>query len=151
MDKKSSVRCTDGERQRLPAVVRPLQGTSEPGWRAQRRLKAEADGPHGQDAPLAEAFNGRVRTLENGRQRWGLEGLDAALEGAKRTTPPTPKRLAGAQAAQRMARRVGKAPGGEAHGTVRGWAQHRVARRMTPTRSYETIRDTLKNRAGPPA
>ena len=107
-------------------------------------LKADADGPHWQDAPIAEAFDCRVRTSENVRQRFVLEGLDAALERAKRTTPPTPKLLDGEQEAQIIAMRLGKPPVGYANWTLRLLAEKVVERRITPTISYETIRDTLK-------
>ena len=144
MYKKYIVRLTDCERQILNEVVRKLKGTSEKVRRAQMLLKADADGPHWQDAPIAEAFDCRVRTIENVRQRFVLEGLDAALERAKRQTPPTPKLLDGEQEAQIIAMRLGKPPGGYAHWTVRLLAEKVVERRITPTISYETIRDTLK-------
>jgi hypothetical protein len=93
-------------------VVRKLQGTSEKVRRAEMLLNADADGPHGQDAPIAEAFDCRVRTIDKVRQRFVLEGLDAALERAKRPTPPPPQLLDGEQEAQIMAMRLGKPPGG---------------------------------------
>ena len=91
MYKKYIVRLTDCERQLLGEVVRKLKGTSEKVRRAQVLLKADADGPHGKDAHIAEACDCRVRTIEHVRQRLVVEGLDAALERAKRDTPPTPK------------------------------------------------------------
>ncbi len=140
MYKKYIVRLTDCERQLLNEVVRKLKGTSEKVRRAQILLKADADGPHWQDAPIAEAFDCRVRTIENVRQRFVLEGLDSALERAKRQTPPTPKLLDGEQEAQIIA----MPPVGSANGTLRWLAEKVGERRMTPTISYETIRDTLK-------
>jgi hypothetical protein len=85
------------------------------------------------------------------RPRFVLEGRDAALERAKRPTPPTRQRLDGAQEAQSMAMRLGQPPGGSANGTVRLLAENVVERRLTPTISDETIRDTLKNMGGPTA
>jgi transposase len=144
MYKKYIVRLTDCERQLLGEVVRKLKGTSEKVRRAQVLLKADADGPNWQDAHIAEAFDCRVRTIENVRQRFVVEGLDAALERAKRDTPPTPKLLDGEQEAKIIAMRLGKPPAGYANWTLRLLAEKVVERRMAHSISHETVRQTLK-------
>lgn len=126
MYKKYIVRLTDCERQRLNEVVRKLKGTSEKVRRAQMLLKADADGPHWQDAPIAEAFDCRVRTIENVRQRFVLEGLDAALERAKRTTPPTPKLLDGEQEARKRSQGVNTSRGADIFSLSEGCNAERV-------------------------
>lgn len=144
MYKKYVVRLTECERQILGEVVRKLKGTSEKVRRAQVLLKADADGPNWKDEHIAEAFDCRVRTIEHVRQRLVLEGIEAALDRAKRDTPPTPKLLDGEQEAKIIAMRLGKPPAGYANWTLRLLAEKVVERRITPAISYETIRQTLK-------
>jgi len=73
-----------------------------------------------------------------------VEGLDAALERAKRDTPPTPKLLDGEQEAKSMAMRLGKPPAGYANWTLRLLAEQVVERRIAHAISHETVRQTLK-------
>lgn len=147
MYKKYIVRLTDCERQLLGEVVRKLKGTSEKVRRAQILLKADADGPNWRDARIAEAFDCRVRTIENVRQRFVVEGFDAALERAKRDTPPTPKLLDGEQEAKIIATRLGKPPVGYANWTLRLLAEKVVELQIVDSISHETVRQTLKKTA----
>lgn len=47
------------------------------------------------DSRIAEAFNGRVQTVEILRKRRGTEGVALACEGQKPSEPPAPPKLAG--------------------------------------------------------
>ena len=95
MNKKYIVRLSDSERKACEEVVNKLKGTSQKVRRAQILLKADADGPDWIDSRIAEAFNCRVRTIENLRKRLVTEGFELALGGVKRQTPPTLPKLAG--------------------------------------------------------
>ena len=55
MNKKYPVRLSEEERGVCQEIVKRLKGTSEKGKRAQRLLKADADGPEWSDVKLAEA------------------------------------------------------------------------------------------------
>ena len=57
MHKKYLVRLSEEERGVCQDVIQRLKGTSEKVKRAQMLLKADADGPAGIDARIAEAFS----------------------------------------------------------------------------------------------
>lgn len=144
MLKKYVVRLTDQERGELLEVVKKLKGTSQRVRRAQILLKADADGANWTDRQIAEAYSCRVKTVENVRQRLVERGYDEALNGAKRTQPPTAKLLDGDQEAKIIATRLGTPPKGYANWTLRLLAHKVVELGIAPSVSYETVRRTLK-------
>lgn len=147
MRKKYVVRLTDEERERLSAVVKKLSGTSQKVRRAQILLKADADGPAAwTDRQIADAFGCRTKTVENVRQHLVERGFEQTLDGVKRTTPPTPKRLDGEQEAKVIATRLGPPPPGYANWTLRLLARRVVELSIVGdgSISHETVRRTLK-------
>src|SRR5262249_57386201 len=88
MHKKYVVRLTVSERRVLREVVRKLSGSSAKVRRAQILLKADAAGPNWTDPRIAEAFDCRGQTVENGRQRLRFPGLYCALGPAAPGNPP---------------------------------------------------------------
>ena len=149
MRKKYVVRLTDEERERLAAVIRTLSGTSQKVRRAQILLKADADGPGWTDRQIADAFNCRTRTVENVRQHLVERGFEQTLDGLRRSTPPTPKRLDGEQEAKVIATRLGRPPAGYANWTLRLLARRVVELSIVVVGpiSHETVRRTLKKMA----
>ena len=111
MNKKYIVRLTDEERAVCEATVKNEKGKSEKLRRAVILLKADMDGPGWNDEKISEAVGCRIRTVENVRREFVLEGFEAALVRKKRTTPPTPKLLDGAAEAKLIATAVGEAAG----------------------------------------
>ena len=105
MNKKYTVRLSAEERGVCREIVKRLKGTSEKVKRAQRLLKADADGPAWPAMKIAEAYDCRVQTVETVRKRWVTEGFAGALERTKRSTAPTPHKLDGVAAAQVIAMR----------------------------------------------
>ena len=105
MHKKDTVRLSVAERGVCQEIVQRLKGTSEKVKRAQMRLKADADGPEWSDIKIAEAYDGRVQTVETVRKRWVTEGFAVALERKKRSTAPTPHKLDGIAEAKLIAMR----------------------------------------------
>lgn len=144
MQKKYVVRLTDEERAELTHVIKKRAGTSQKVRRAQILLKADADGPNWTDARIAEAFSCRTKTVEKVRQRLCERGLREALDGAKRTDPPVPKKLDGKREAQVIALRLGTPPAGYANWTLRLLARRVVELGIAPEISHETVRRTLK-------
>jgi hypothetical protein len=144
MQKKYIVRLSDEERDTLEMVIKKLQGSSQKVRRAQRLLKADAEGPNWTDAKIAEAFSCRTKTVENLRQRLVIGGFAVGLTGKTRETPPRPKKLDGEQEAQGIARRLGKPPAGFANWSLRLLANEVVARAIVDAISPETLRKTLK-------
>ena len=147
MRKKYIVRLTEQEREVCWGVIKKLVGTSEKVRRAQILLKADADGPGWTDAKIAEAFSCRTKTVENIRQRFVEHGFEQALERKKPQSPPTNKLLDGKQEAKVIALRLGPAPAGYSHWTLRLLARKVVELAITRSISHETVRQTLKKTA----
>ena len=144
MNKKYIVRLTDEERAVCEATVKKEKGKSEKLRRAVILLKADIDGPGWRDEKISEAVGCRVRTVENVRRQFVLEGFEAALVRKKRTTPPTAKLLDGASEAKLIALRLGKPPAGYGHWTLRLLADQLVELEVVESISPETVRTTLK-------
>jgi hypothetical protein len=140
MNKKYIIRLTDEERAICEATVKNEKGKSEKLRRAVILLKADIDGPGWKDEKISEAVGCRIRTVENVRREFVLEGFEAALVRKKRTTPPTPK-------AKLIALRLGKPPAGYGHWTLRLLADQLVELEIVESISPETVRQTLKKTA----
>ena len=147
MYKKYIVRLSEEERSTCHQVVKKLKGSSQKVRRAQILLKADADGPAWPDAKIAEAFHGRVQTIENLRKRLVTDGFERALEGKERASPPTPPKLDGEMEAKLIAMRLGKPPAGYGHWTLQLLADELVALEVVDSISHETVRKTLKKMA----
>ncbi len=147
MQKKYIVRLSTDERHHLQSVIKTLSGSSQKVRRAQILLKADAEGPNWADRQIAEAFDCRIKTVENLRRRLVEQGFEVALNGVKRRRPPTPKRLDGEQEAQIIAMRLGSPPAGYANWSLRLLARKVVELRIVESVSHETVRQTLKKTA----
>ena len=119
---KCIVRLGEQERRNRTAVIGKLKGSSRKVRRARIPLKADADGPAGTDARIAEAFRCRIQTIENLRQRLVTESFEVALNGRKRRKPPTPPLPAGKGEVKLIAMRLGKPPAGYGR-----WTPHLLA------------------------
>lgn len=144
MQKKYIVRLSRMERNTLLELVKKLKGSSQKVRRAQILLKADVKGSSWTDSHIAEAFGCRRQTVEMIRQRFVECGFQETLEGKKRATPPTQKRLDGEQEAKVIATRLGPPPKGYAHWTLRLLACKVVELEVVEAISYETVRRTLK-------
>ena len=128
-------------------MVKKLKGSSQKVRRAQILLKADIEGSNWTDQRIAEAFNCRTKTVENVRRRLVENGFEATLNGAKRSTSPTTKRLDGEQEAQVIAMRLGTPPKGYANWSLRLLARKVVELEIVASVSHETVRQTLKKTA----
>ncbi len=144
MNKKYIVRLSAKERRVLAEVVKKLSGSSQQVRRAQMLLKADVAGPAWTDLRIAEAFDSRTRTIEKLRERFVTAGFEQTLQGKTRETPATEKILDGKQEAQVIAVRLGTAPKGYAHWTLRLLSRKVVELEIVESISYETVRRTLK-------
>ena len=147
MKKKYIVRLTEEERAICEATIKKAKGKSDKLRRATIVLKADADGPAWDDAKISEAIGCRRQTVENVRQAFVLEGLEAALIRKKRAISPTPKLLDGVAEAKLIAMRLGKPPVGFGHWTLRLLADQMVELEIVESISPETVRQTLKKTA----
>ena len=139
MRKKYIVRLTKKEREVLKQVVKKLQGTGSKVRRAQMLLKADVNGPGWTDGRIADAFGCWTRTVEKLRQRLVEDGFEVALEGEKRSDPPTEKLLDGEQEAKIIATRLGAAPEGYANWSLRLLARKVVELGIVETVSHQTL------------
>ncbi|NLX13242.1 MAG: hypothetical protein GXY44_06250 [Phycisphaerales bacterium] len=110
MHKRYVVRLSHEEREQLTGIVTKFKGTSHKVRRAQILLKANVNGPHWADQRMADTFGCRRQTVENVRQRLVERGFAEAINGAQRSSPPTPKLLDGVQEAKLIAMRLGPSP-----------------------------------------
>ena len=147
MNKKYMVQLTDEERAVCEATVKSEKGTSEKLRRATILLKADSAGPGWNDKQISTAVGCHMRTVENVRRGFVLEGFEAALVRKKRVMPPTPKLLDGAGEAKLIAMRLGKPPAGFGHWTLRLLADQLVELEVVESICPETVRQTLKKTA----
>jgi len=146
MLKKYIVRLTGQERKTLQEIVRKFKGTSQKVRRAHILLKADADGPAWTDARIAEAYDCRIKTIENIRQRFVTEGFEVTLNGQVKKMPDS-RLLDGEKEAKLIAMRLGTPPPGFANWSLRLLAKQAVVLELVETISYETVRRTLKKTA----
>lgn len=144
MQKRYIVRLSESEKSELHDVIKRLKGSSQKVRRAQILLKADIAGPNWTDQSIAEAFNCRPQTVENIRRRLAENGFDTALNGLKRSQPPTAKLLDGVQEAEVIAMRLGSPPKGYANWSLRLLARKVVELEIVESVSHETLRKTLK-------
>jgi hypothetical protein len=144
MLKKYIVRLTAPERQILREVIRKLLGSARKIRRAQILLKADAEGPNWTDQRIAEAFDCRIKTVENVRQRFVTEGFQGVLEQRIPKNPSRPKLLDGEQEAKIIALRLGAPPKGYSNWSLRLLANRVIELGIVESVSHETLRKTLK-------
>lgn len=145
--KKYIVRLSPEEREMLTQVVKKLKGTSQTVKRAQILLKADIETFNWTDKKIAEAFDCRITTVENVRQRLVTQGLEIALKGKPRSKSPQLKKLDGQQEAQIIALRLGNAPIGYGQWSLRLLANRVVELGIVESISHETVRQVLKQTA----
>jgi transposase len=144
MQKKYIVRLSEAERKELKEIIKKLIGSSQKVRRAQILLKADADGPNWTDKKIAEAFDCRIKTVENIRERLVTRGFEVALNGKVRVEPPRSKLLSGEQEAELIAMRLGTPPAGYGQWTLKLLKDQMIVLEIVDTISHETIRKTLK-------
>jgi len=147
MTKKFIVRLTEKEREFLREITKKLKGSSEKVRRANILLMADANGPNWKDSQIAEAFNCSPKTVENVRRRLVMDGFEEVLNGVRRQSPPTPKKLDGRQEAEIIALRLGVPPKGYSTWSLRLLARKAVELEIAHSVSHETVRKTLKKTA----
>jgi hypothetical protein len=144
LNKKYIVRLSDEERTSCQEVIKKLKGSSQEFRRAQIPLKADTDGPARPDVKIAEAFDGRVQTIESLRERLVTGGFELAPEGKRPQEPPTPAKLDGVGEAKLIALRLGRPPAGYGRWTLQPLADELVALEVVDSIGHEAARTALK-------
>ena len=144
MNKKYVVRLTAKEREYLGGFVSKGTRAAYKIKHANILLKADADGPGWPDERIAEAFTAHAGTVRNVRQRFVEQGLEAALERKKRSTPPRECILDGEKEARLLAIACSEPPEGRSRWTLHLLAEEMVRLDIVDSISHETVRRTLK-------
>ena len=98
------------------------------------------------DEKISEAVGCRIRTVENVRREFVLEG--SRPRSSQETDDASHSQIAGRAAeAKLIALRVGKPPAGYGHWTLRLLADQLVELEIVESISPETVRQTLKKTA----
>jgi transposase len=144
--KKYKVTLTADERQSLHALVSAGKGAALKLTHARILLKADAapGGPAWTDARIAEAIEVNRTTVEQVRQRFVEQGLQAALVRKKQARPSRERKLDGAGEARLIALACSTPPLGRAAWTLRLLADRLVELEVVATISTETVRQALK-------
>ena len=143
---KYSITLTADERKQLKTMIKSGKTAARKVTHARILLKADG-GPHGPawtDVRISEAVDVTVRSVEKLRQRFVLEGFEAALSG-KSTRNQQPHKLDGECEARLIAALCGPAPKGYARWSLRLLASKAVTLEIVDEPvSYETVRKMLK-------
>jgi transposase len=144
--KKYKVTLTADERQSLQALVAAGKAAAKKLAHARILLKADAapEGPAWTDARIAEAVEVNRTTVEQVRQRFVEQGLEAALMRKKQDRPSRERKLDGAGEARLVTLACSKPPQGRATWTLRLLADQLVQLQIVDTISTETVRQVLK-------
>jgi transposase len=134
------------ERRRLERLVSVGKGAAAKLTHARVLLQADqsAAGPGWTDARIAEGLGLTTRTVENIRQRFVEEGLEAALVRKKACRPSRERLLDGAKEAKLTVLCCSKAPDGRKRWTLPMLADRLVELKVVESISYETVRRTLQ-------
>jgi homeodomain-containing protein len=144
--KRYIVTLTAAERHDLDSLARAGKRAARTITRARILLLADQGkhGPAWEDRRIAEALQCGHRTVERIRERFVLEGFDAALNNKPREHPAREPKLDGAGEAKLIALACAAAPDGRKAWTLRLLADKLVELEVVDTISYETVRRVLK-------
>ena len=142
------VRLTKAERGQLIALIRRGKRKVSAIKRSHARALLEIDqgdhGPSWPDARAAEALEIHATTVRAIRERFVLEGLEAALVRKRQSRLSVPRKLDGAQEARLIALACGSPPEGSAKWSLRLLADKAAELEIIDSVSYETVRRTLR-------
>ncbi len=139
MSEKLVVRLRGGQRQKLRRLVKTGTRKAREILYAHILLKAADDWT---DEAIAQAFDVSAKTVHRIRQRFVLEGLEAALTEHER--PGQPSKLTPTQEAMLVALACSQPPSGHRRWTVRLLASEAVERQIVSKLWPETMRQILK-------
>lgn len=144
--KKYKVTLTADERQSLHALVAAGKAAAKKLAHARILLKADAvpNGPGWTDERIAEAVEVNRTTVEQVRQRFVEQGLEAALVRKKQDRPSRERKLDGDGEARLIALACSRPPRGRAAWTLRLLADRLVELAVVDAISPETVRQVLK-------
>ena len=145
MNKKYIVTLTEEERVVLRKLIASGKGSARRLMHARVLLKADrrSDTAGWKDARIAAGLEVSIPTVEQVRQRFVEEGLEAALV-RRKPQREYRRKLGGTEEAHLIALACGAPPDGRSRWTLRLLADRMVALEHVDTVSYETVRRVLK-------
>ena len=146
--KRYVVRLTKRERENLSALIRRGKGKVSALKRRHARVLLKVDqgkhGPSWTDVRTGEALEIHATTVRAIRERFVLEGLEAALMRKKQCRPSVARKLDGAREARLIALACGDPPEGHAKWSLRLLADKAVELEIVDSICKETVRRALK-------
>ena len=142
--KKYIVRLNEEERAQLNGLVSKGKTAAYKIRHAHILLKADASGPNWPDEKIAETLGCHVKSIPAIRERFVMQGLDAAVGRKPLKNPPRERILDGQKEAHLIALSCGKPPEGFGRWSLRLLADKLVALEIVEEISHETVRQTLK-------
>jgi transposase len=145
MNKIYKVTLTPDERQELIEVVSTGKSNAAKIKHANILLAVdEVENAPLTDQEVAKRFHCHAKTVYNIRERFVMQGLEAALERKKRETPPTPPIFDGRAEARLIAVACSTPPEGRNGWTLQLLADKCIELNIVETTSHETVRTVLK-------
>lgn len=147
--KKYRVTLTVTERKFLRTQIESGVASREKLNRAWMLLSLDQAGasPQLSDTEVAQSFGVSIRTVENLRKRFVLEGFELSLNGKRRGSRPDRVKIDGKLEAKVIALSCCKAPAGYARWSLRLLADRLVELNHVDSISHESVRQVLKKRA----
>lgn len=143
-NKKYVVTLTDEEQEQLKDLANTGRTAAYRIKHANVLLKADTNGDSWNDEQIADAFGCSVRTVENIRKRFVLQGLESALERKKREKPPVDPILDGEGEARLTALACSSPPEGRSNWTLQLLADRCVELKLADSISPQTVMRTLQ-------
>jgi transposase len=144
MPKKYIVVLSNSERQELEEFVSVGKTQAYRIKHANILLAVDANRLGMCDEDVAETFGCHVNTVANIRQRFVLEGIEAAIERKKQKSPSRQRVLDGAGEAKLIQLACSEPPKGRSRWTLELLASELVALKIVDSISDQTVRRTLK-------
>ena len=144
MNKKYIVRLTTEEKKELENLVKKGKTQAYRIKHANILLAVNADGPNWPDHQVAKAYKCHPNTVVHVRQRFVLQGFEAALERKKQRSPSRERILDGEKEAKLIAIACSTPPKGCAKWTMQLLADELVALEVVDSVSGQTVWRTLK-------
>lgn len=144
MNKRYVVRLSDAERAYLEALASKGKANARKIVHAQILMSVDAAGLNWTDEAASKAFRVHTNTVCTIRERFVLDGLEAALVRKKQCRPSNEPKLDGAGEARLTALACSAAPEGRVRWTLHLLANKLVELKVVDSISHETVRRALK-------
>jgi transposase len=141
---KYIVTLTIEERKQLLELIGKGKAAAQKIKHANILLASDENGENLSAEKIAKAYRCHSQTIYGIRRRFVEQGLEAALDRKKRTTPPVPPKMDGRAQARLVALACEETPEGISRWSLRLLGEKMVDLGVVASLSHETVRRTLK-------